>query len=100
MTNWPFSNLRLGLRVAVKLKSVSVQCRTESTVSFVNATMPWFPIVDSEAVRRLALSKRQAAIPILKIEFKRTKTPSLPVRPQQDYLRNWANDQGRPRHRT
>jgi hypothetical protein len=40
MTNWPLSNRRLGLLVAVKLKSVSVQCLTDRTASLVNAVIP------------------------------------------------------------
>ena len=40
MTNWPLSNRRLGLLVAVKLKRVSVQCLTDRTASLVNAVIP------------------------------------------------------------
>ena len=39
MANWPFWNRKPELRVAVKLKSVSVQCRTERTFSRWNALM-------------------------------------------------------------
>ena len=39
MANCPFWNRKPELRVAVKLKSVSVQCQTERTFSLWNALM-------------------------------------------------------------
>src|SRR5258707_15293458 len=60
IANWPFWKRKPELRVAVKLKSVSVQCRTERTFSRWNALI-CFVFSGCLTVERSSRAAREAA---------------------------------------